>query len=44
MSVNEITKLTVSLLAFQLRFHFVHWCYELLWIKRCCTSAKIFEW
>jgi len=26
MSVNEITKLTVSVLAFQLIFHFVHWC------------------
>jgi len=34
MSVNEITKLRVSLLA----FHFVHWywCYELLWIRGCC--------
>jgi len=26
MSVNEITKLTVSVLAFQLIFHFVYWC------------------
>jgi len=35
MSVNEITKLTVSVLAFQLIFHFVHccWCYELLCIN-----------
>jgi len=38
MSVNEITKLTVSVLLFQLSLHFVHqyWCYELLCIKGCC--------
>jgi len=38
MKVNEITKLTVSVLAFQLISHFVcwYWCYELLWIKGCC--------
>jgi len=38
MSVNEITKLIVSVLAFQLIFHSVHqyWCYELLCIKGCC--------
>jgi len=31
MSVNEITELTVSVLAFQLVFHSIHqcWCYEL---------------
>jgi len=34
MSVNEITKLAVSVLAFQYIFHFVHWCwcYELICI------------
>jgi len=43
MKVNELTKLTVSELAFQLIFHFVHWywCYELLCIKGCCITQKI---
>jgi len=38
MSVNEITKWTVSVLAFQLIFHFVHryWCYELICFKGFC--------
>jgi len=46
MCVNEITKLTVSALAFQWIFHFVYqyWCYELPWIKGFCKSAKKFEW
>jgi len=45
-SVNEITKLVVSVLAFPLIFHFIHWywCYELLCIKGCCISTKNFEW
>jgi len=45
MSINQITKLTVIVLAFQEMFHFVHqyWCYELLCIKGCCMSAKNFE-
>jgi len=35
MSVNEITKLAVSVLAFQQIYYFVHWywCYQLICIK-----------
>jgi len=42
MSVNEITELAVSALAFQKIFHFMHqyWCYELICIKGYCISAK----
>jgi len=38
MSVNEITKLAVSVLAFKQIFHFVqrYWCYELICIKGFC--------
>jgi len=43
MSVNEITKLAVSVLAFQWIFHFVHWywCYEL--ISNNTSSADCLE-
>jgi len=38
LSVNEITELAISVLAFQYIFHFIHrfWCYEHICIKGYC--------
>jgi len=42
MSINEITKLAISVLAFQKIFHFIHryWCCELDSIKAEVTNMR----